>query len=184
MLLRQRKATTKKLILLYGTIFLTVLFIGSIFLSKLNHEFYLQILTVLFSQDNHISNPSAAMLQVSNCLFFCIPVWLLVTTLLPQTFFKEVNFFKRNLHPVEKIEVLIILFLIALFFLNTIFRVINGLYMEDGLFEVMTEILAISASILFISTIRKHNSRKAKSIYIILAICFFLFGIQFPKWLK
>lgn len=55
-------------------------------------------------------------------------------------------------------------------------------YCEDGFFEALTVIAALSASVILLAGIRRRDARAIIAIKLVLALLFFLFGMEETSW--
>lgn len=153
-----------------------IAFFFSTYLIVFYPDEYISLLEMYISEDGTISNPSAIFFKVES-IFLLIIIFILS--------FKY--FFIKNLFPLKylsKFDSVSIIFILSLT-ISFSYSVIDKSYTlhdEDSIFENLTAIFSISASILFLISIRNFKSYPSKLIIIALSIFSFLFGMEEISW--
>jgi len=165
-----------------GIIFLLIGFSINSFFLLLDQHSYLNFLQRIFLPDGHIKNPNILIFKIQVVFIALFIFWMIITR---RSVAKSVVKSFVESSRIDKLAYLVILTLFVCYhaiLLIPIFSILKPLYAEDNFFESLTVVCALASSVLLLMSINNKEGRGAKSIKIILAILFFLFGMEEINW--
>lgn len=135
---------------------------------------YISFLERFVSPDGHIERP-LAMFVVFQFEFIGLSLlWILITS---KSFAKSLKE-SSQINKCAYVVILLVFISYTVYQLSMKPSILQNLYREDGFFESLTALCAVSAGILLALSIRAQEGRGAIAIKIILAALFFCFGME------
>ncbi|NOR79935.1 MAG: hypothetical protein GQ529_03750 [Methyloprofundus sp.] len=155
---------------------LIIIFIVNIYYLFLDREMYIYFLEKYITSDGNIISPRIAFINIQ--LMFLSSI--IVIFLSKYIFINFVSF--NDLEKIDKIVIQIIVLLTVSYYLDYALGDKYTLHNEDGLFESLTALLALLASLFFIISIKNVEGYYGKYILLTLSVFSFLFGMEEISW--
>ena len=148
--------------------------IGFIFFG---YDHYIYFLESCFSPDGHISCPYCAVLKVTGCLCLLLFVAIVVFN---QTFLKRIG--RVQVSNIRRSSIFFMLVALCLGLCWYFLRDFSFLYTEDGIFESLTVLCLLSASLIWIKCIRSAKYSNIQICFCFLFVLSLVFAMEEISW--